>query len=208
MRYILLLAVLVLACGEFNKQYQCTAEGRNCERADIRTEGDDENSTNGGREDGESNQGVPGPRGQPGIPGPGCTITQSEEEHTITIHCGTEEVTIAIPEDGSDGEACTVESVINGALIICGDTQVVVLNGTDGEDAPPTAYTVTDMYDPCGDGPGFDEVLLHLANGEWMAHYAGGGNLQFLTVLGPGNYVTTDSQSCHFTIDSEGSIVD
>lgn len=88
-------------------------------------------------------------------------------------------------------------AVVGGALITCGATQVVLL---DGDDAPPTPYTVVGLIDPCGDGPGFDEVLLQLADGSLMAHYAGGGNLQFLTVLSPGNFVTTDSQACHFTV--------
>jgi hypothetical protein len=58
------------------------------------------------------------------------------------------------------------------------------------------------MIDPCGDGPGFDEVILRLGNGGLMAHFAGGGNLQFLTVLPDGNYITSDNQACYFTVAS------
>lgn len=57
------------------------------------------------------------------------------------------------------------------------------------------------MIDPCGDQTAFDEVLLRLANGQLVAHFAN-GSLQFLSVIGPGNYVTTDGTSCYFSVDS------
>lgn len=129
---------------------------------------------------------VPGPTGAPGVPGRDGTNGK----------------------DGKDGASCTSKRVTNGATITCTDgTTVVILDGVngqdgaDGQDAPPTAYSVVELINPCGDGPGFDEVLLRLANGSIIAHYAD-GNKQFLATIGPGNYVTTDGQSCHFTIDS------
>lgn len=91
----------------------------------------------------------------------------------------------------------------NGVNGIDGATGSPGPSGAAGSNAPPTDYTIVELIDPCGDGPGYDEVLLQLANGQLMAHYAGGGNLQFLTVIGPGNYSTTDSQACSFTVDSE-----
>lgn len=108
---------------------------------------------------------------------------------------------------GRPGSSCSVEPVSNGAVITCDDgTSAVIVNGTDGQDAPPTAYSVVELIDPCGDEPNaFDEVLLRLANGQLMAHYSSDG-LQFLTLLSPGNYVTTDSQKCHFTIDSDMNV--
>jgi hypothetical protein len=78
-------------------------------------------------------------------------------------------------------------------------------NGQDGQDAPPTPYTVVGLVDPCGDQNGFDEVLLRLGNGQLMAHYSA-GNQQFLSILGPGNYVTTDGTSCSFTINNDLTI--
>jgi len=112
--------------------------------------------------------------------------------------------------DGKDGSSCSVAQASNGAVITCQDgTSTLILNGTngaDGQNAPPTAFTVTEILDPCGDAPGqFDEVLLRLANGQVIAHFAS-GNLQFLAVLSPGSYVTTDSQACHFTLNSDGTI--
>lgn len=126
---------------------------------------------------------------------------------------------------GADGGSCSVEQLLNGAVITCSNgTTALISNGingldgqdgadgqdgedgADGQNAPPTAYTVTELINPCGDGPGHDEVLLRLANGQIIAHYAGGGNLQFLAVLSPGSYVTTDSPACAFTLHANGTV--
>lgn len=107
---------------------------------------------------------------------------------------------------GQDGKSCTVATVANGALITCPDgTASVVLNGSNGQDAPPTAYSVTAVIDPCGPQAAFDEVLLKLANGQIMAHFASGAQ-QFLALIGPGSYSTTDGTHCYFTITAEGEV--
>lgn len=82
------------------------------------------------------------------------------------------------------------------------------VNGADGQDglpAPPSDYTITELIDPCGDGPGFDEVLLRTANGALLAHYADGVK-QFLTTVPPGTYISTDGQACVFTVSPSGSV--
>lgn len=122
---------------------------------------------------------------------------------------------------GKHGSSCTVEQTANGAVILCEDgTSAVIVNGTDGaqgeqgeagengQDLLPGAYTIAEIFDPCSDGPGYDEVLLVLQNGQILAHYSGGGNLQFLSLIGPGNYRTTDQQSCNFTVTTAGEIID
>lgn len=73
--------------------------------------------------------------------------------------------------------------------------------GNDGQDAPATDYTVVEILDPCGKESAFDEVLLRMADDSILAYFAGSGG--FLTLLDPGNYVTTDGTSCLFTIDNE-----
>lgn len=112
-------------------------------------------------------------------------------------------------QDGRDGQSCTVTQVANGALISCPDgTSTAILNGTpgaDGQTAPATAYTVTELVDPCGPQGAYDEVLLKLANGQILAHFASGAK-QFLTIVPPGNYTVTDGTSCRFTITPTGEV--
>jgi hypothetical protein len=135
-------------------------------------------------------------QGQPGAPGVGCTIEDMVGGALIT--CGTESVVIVDGTNGRDGvDGADGRDGVDGTD---GRDGVDGTDGRDGIDLTPGAYTVTELIDPCGDGPSFDEVLLRLANGQVMAHYAGGGNLQFLTVLAPGSYVTTDQQACRFNV--------
>lgn len=174
------------ACGYNPPLDQCVWDGTKCEhREPIKGEKGDTGST-----------GSQGPRGDQGIPG------QSGKD-------GTDGSNGADGKDGKDGSSCTATQTSNGAIISCTDgTSVVILNGTDGEDgedAPPTAYSVVEIKDVCGDQSGFDEVLLKLGNGKWLAHFSGSGN-NFLTILTPGTYRTTDGTSCHFTVNSNGTI--
>jgi hypothetical protein len=46
-----------------------------------------------------------------------------------------------------------------------------------------------------------------MADGTIIAHYAGGGNKQFLTIIGPGNYRTTEGYKCNFTVTQEGEVI-
>jgi len=109
--------------------------------------------------------------------------------HMILMGCGQQLVNGA---DGRPGSDCSVEQLSNGAIIRCASTTAIL--------TPQGAqYAVVDIIDPCGDSPGFDEVLLRLANGQLLAHFAS-GSLQFLTLVPDGSYVTTDSQQCHFTV--------
>jgi hypothetical protein len=103
---------------------------------------------------------------------------------------------------GDQGEGCTVATAVNGALVTCGANSVLILNGEDGSDAPPTPLTITKIIDPCGkQGSGFNEVLLKLANDNIMAHFSSGAN-QFFALLTPGNYVTTDGTNCNFNVSN------
>jgi len=109
--------------------------------------------------------------------------------------CGAQTVT---GKDGSPGANCSVQQISNGAIITCpGSTAVVSPAGAQ--------YNVTEIIDPCGDGPGFDEIILKLANGQLLAHFSSGG-LQFLSLIPDGNYVTTDQQACQFSV-SNGIVV-
>jgi hypothetical protein len=94
--------------------------------------------------------------------------------------------------DGKDG--------INGQDGVNG---VDGINGKDGLDADIT-YQVVEIIDPCGaqHPNGYDEVILKLGNGKYLASFSdnvNGLNTR-LGVLPSGNYVTTDSTNCRFSI--------
>jgi hypothetical protein len=127
---------------------------------------------------------------------------------------------------GSDGASCTVQAVAadpagpapnGGALLSCGSTSTLVFNGAPGEPgpqgepgtpAPPTAYSVVAVIDPCGDAPGiFDEVFLRLANGQVIASFSddGGGTNTRLSVLIDGSFITSDGSTCAFAVSTDTS---
>lgn len=119
---------------------------------------------------------------------------------------------------GLNGTSCAVTSVATGAIISCtdgtaayiadgakGDQGIKGDTGQDGAAAPVSPYTIMEAIDPCGKQTAYDEVLLKLNNGTILAHYSDGAK-QFLTVVGAGNYVTTDGTSCYFTIHTDGSV--
>lgn len=124
--------------------------------------------------------------------------------------------TFPLELDGKDGKSCTVTKVVNGALIQCQDgSSVAVINGQhgtngqdgqDGQDAPQSQFNIVGTIDPCGTQSTFDEVLLILANGQILAHYAAGAR-QFLTFVPPGNYTTSDGTNCHFTITTNNEVI-
>ena len=116
---------------------------------------------------------------------------------------------------GKDGASCTVEQLANGAAITCEDGSTsLILNGAQGAIgmsgpigpqgnpgvSPPAGnYDVVGLVDPCGDGPGADEVLLRLRDGRLLAHYSS-GSYEFLALIGTGLWRTTDQQSCYFNV--------
>ena len=67
--------------------------------------------------------------------------------------------------------------------------------------------SIVSMIDPCGNGPAYDEVLLRTKSGQTIAYFQSGSN-EFLTVLEPGTYRTTDTQQCNFTMSATGQVCD
>jgi hypothetical protein len=126
---------------------------------------------------------------------------------------------------GPAGTSCSVQSVApdpsvapnGGALITCGATSTLLLNGAPGAPgpqgdagvpAPPTAYSVVAVIDPCGPSGGFDEVFLRLANGTVVASFsdnAAGQNTR-LSILVDGSFVTSDGTNCAFTVTTDTSV--
>ena len=74
----------------------------------------------------------------------------------------------------------------------------------DGADGQNGISPFVAVHDPCGDGPGVDEMILELEDNTFFAWYKGVG----LTVLDENtDYVTTDKQKCRFFIN-QGEIVE
>lgn len=94
----------------------------------------------------------------------------------------------------------TLEDRLNYQQVIINNHQIELAN-LASEDS------VVEYIDPCGNGPGFDEVLLHTRSGKYIAYFESGSN-RFLTVLQPNvNYVTTDQQRCAFKINNDGQLI-
>ena len=65
---------------------------------------------------------------------------------------------------------------------------------------------IVGIIDPCGDGVGFDEVLLRLRDGTLIAFFESNGK-RHLSVIKSGNYITTDLQRCRFAVNGMGEVV-
>lgn len=70
-----------------------------------------------------------------------------------------------------------------------------------------TDESIDEFVDPCGDSPGFDEVLVRTRTGKLIAFFESGSQ-RFLSVLTPGSYVTTDASSCHFVVSASLMVID
>ena len=99
--------------------------------------------------------------------------------------------------------ACSVEDTAEGALITCADGSSTVVNdGTNGDDGLDgidglDGSAPFKIVDPCGDGPGADEVVLVFESGEILAWYKNLGLSELQEGL---TYVTTDQQKCKFKV--------
>lgn len=97
----------------------------------------------------------------------------------------------------SDVELARHQDLLDDLVLLQGEVNslvasLAVLQGYD---------SIISMVDPCGDSLGYDEVLLVTVSGKYIAYFEQGSN-RFLSVLGDGNYRTTDSQACNFSINS------
>jgi hypothetical protein len=165
-------------------------------------------------------EGPAGPPGAPGQDGSSCSSTALSNGALISCSDGTQVVLVngadgidglagRVGADGADGtDGLDGVDGINGVDGVDGVDGANGVDGTDGANAPPTPYTVTQLIDPCGETPGFNEVLLRLANGMLLAHYSHGSR-QFLTVITPGTYTTTQgSPECTFTVAADMTVTD
>lgn len=183
----------------------------------------------------KGNTGSKGDTGSAGVNGSSCSVIQEPLGATVSCTDGTTAfipngVNGQNGQDGQDGEdgqdgqdgtSCSVLQVSNGAIISCTDgTQGFIANGqdgtdgedgqdgqdgVDGQDGQDGADAVVEVINPCGSQGQFDEVLFRMSDGFIYALYFGSGNA-FLTDLPPGNYQTTDSTRCRFSINSSNQI--
>lgn len=106
---------------------------------------------------------------------------------------------LVTPKSEAAQIACTTEPTDTGFTVICGTLEFDVCHGQDGQGV--------ELIDPCGDNPGeFDEVIIRLPDRTLIAYFLDGEH-EFLSVLGPGSYMTTDAQACRFEVDAELNII-
>lgn len=86
--------------------------------------------------------------------------------------------------------------------------QAIVNNNTVQIAQLMNNHNVTKLVDPCGNGPGYDEVFFRTSSGKLIASFsdnASGLNTRFSELV-PGTYNTTDGTSCNFTVNNDLSI--
>jgi hypothetical protein len=90
---------------------------------------------------------------------------------------------------------CEYKKVDDGVLEVCSNgDKYLYSNNNELENG-----IVKEIIEPCPEiESNFSEVILVMGDGTLIAFFAGGGG--FLTILEDGNYVTTDSKSCLFTV--------
>lgn len=87
-----------------------------------------------------------------------------------------------------------------------GDNGVNGAQGTQGQQGTPGTSVQAQPFCPnIAGGIGFQEQYITIAGQAYAVYYD--GTHTFLALLKPGNYVTTDGRDCHFTVNSDGSII-
>lgn len=108
--------------------------------------------------------------------------------------------------DGVNGTNGT--NGMDGTNGLNGTNGVNGTNGSNGQNA--SGIYIIEVINPCGAEFASEEVFLRLSNGTILALYDGGPNLDRLSLLTPGSYVTTDSNSnhsCSFTVNSSMQVI-
>ena len=182
-----LLLLLISGCGAVDRR-DCYISGTECESKGA--PGETGNTGDSGRDGSGGVVGATGPRGDSTVGPNGATGGVGDTGAT-----GGGGVQGSQGVAGEDGTTCSVVQDVGGATITCSDgSSAYIADGADGLDAP---FAISEVRDPCGDGPGPDEVILIFATGEWVAWYQNLG----LSILTPGGtYQTTDQQACVFTV--------
>lgn len=101
----------------------------------------------------------------------------------------------------------SIISLQNGATSLQGQVNAQLVRIVALENAQTNSPDrITEIVDPCPSiNATWKEVLIKTASGKYFAYFENGGQ-RFLTVLPVGNYRTTDSRSCNFTVNSNGTV--
>lgn len=147
--------------------------------------------------------GEQGIQGEKGDKGDSCTVLQAVNGAVISCQDGTS-VLVLNGQDGANGR-----DGVDGQDGRDGQDGAQGPAGPQGPQGPAgtsSPYAITSIIDPCGDMPGqFDEILIRLADNSLIAYFEDGGR-RFLSLLPPGNYVTTDRQACRFTVNPDMTV--
>lgn len=155
--------------------------------------------------------GIPGAAGESGYNSLVAIVSSASgcSNGGITVLSGLDsdrDANLSVNEVSASAEVCNGDDGQNGSN---GSNGSNGQNGQNGQDAPPTAFTPVALINPCGDAPGvYDEVFIKLQNGTLIASFsenANGKNTRF-SILTAGSYMTTDGDSCNFTLDATGNI--
>ena len=95
-------------------------------------------------------------------------------------------------------------------LAACGSDSKIVQGpagtpGPSGASAPTSPYDVVEYIYPCGQQSQNDEVLFKLANGS-IEMSLNAHDQAYFVIVAPGDYVTSDSKHCRFTVHSDNTV--
>lgn len=167
------------------------------------SKGDRGDSGSNGQDGLQGPQGIPGNPGTPGTAGmDGVSIVSLMQAVGLNdAFCTYGGVRIYLAQDTNGNSQWDVTDDNQQMSSIC--------NGANGEDGATAPYTPVGFVNPCGDAPGiWDEVFIRLANNMLLASFSDNihGENTRLSVLVPGNYMTTDGDHCTFTVDGSWNI--
>jgi hypothetical protein len=122
------------------------------------------------------------------------------------------EASAGISENRSAILSLQSSTVINTIQLLNLSSSLTVLNGNlSGLQGQITALTsslnktIVDVKDPCGNGSGFDEVILKTKDGKYIGYFEQGSQ-RFLSILENGSYRTTDGMGCYFSVSAAGIV--
>jgi len=103
-------------------------------------------------------------------------------------------------------EECKATKINNGYILKCGDSEPITItngeNGKDGQDGDDSSIEIIHL---CGNTDG--EILIRLPDSTLVAYHQGClGINEYLTVLTPGDYTSSDKYKCQFNVDENNNI--